>query len=79
MLLANRFNVKVEFFLGIWVNDKDNYWTVEKIRQSRDNYVRYKEVIRLRHVVTREMLHSHRITSPVTGQQEGTSVAVICD
>ncbi|CAG8476776.1 10086_t:CDS:2 [Paraglomus brasilianum] len=73
--------VKLAFELkkGIWVNDKDNYWTVEKIRQSRDNYVRYKEVIRLRHVVTREMLHSHRITSPVTGQQEGTSAAVICD
>ena len=51
--------------------NKNLYWRVQPTGRSLDEYVRYKTRISLRHIETSQMLHSHRLASPITGQQEG--------
>ena len=63
--------------------NQDNYWMVQPTGRVLDEYVRYNAKISLRHIATSEMLHSHRQTSPISGQQEGTAsccyARITCD
>jgi dolichyl-phosphate-mannose--protein O-mannosyl transferase len=59
-------------------NDPNSYFMIQSSRQTtcqRGTSVRCGQTIVLRHVRTDKLLHSHKVKSPISGQQEVSAYA----
>jgi dolichyl-phosphate-mannose--protein O-mannosyl transferase len=52
------------------VNDPNSFFKVESISSTRGQVVRCDDIIQLEHLKTKKRLHSHRVASPISNQQE---------